>query len=707
MCSLGLSEISCVVFLNRMWLRRANRSGIPYLVSGYIYHNFFVTRSPICEQTSQPNRNIQLKKSYDFVVVGSGIAGKNAINELLLKTPQSNLNSILVIEKKINALVPNDKRINLTSKAIDTIQPSQRKVVLDDGEIIGYKKLLIACGRQYGFSNSEFIDKRCASKVINLNAENSIFTLTKTVKDGGHVTLIGGSWVSIAFASYLAHEATLSGYTSSVTLLIPGAGPLHDILPRPYSVAIMNRLKRIGVEVYPYMQLRYIGVKESLTDMALPTPDPTTETSSDQESSTNHKSKFTDWDNVIGVHCVQSYDLLKTYMFATDYIVPICESVEDLSEAVATEKRSGATFASDSSNSFLYKAGFEIDPFGCLVVNPSLSVVDDVYAAGDIANISCANGRGYGVGLLSATATGSIAAQNMMSSLSPQSSSPSILSSDIMNTYHATALLMGANIRFYGDCSTSFDTFSYWWNNKKNSSKQTVSDPNIIEEKSNETSDMKKSFMIPMGKLSTRQVTLSSDHISLNLSLYSPADVSSTSSTSVHQSETDILGTGIIFYVDSKRTIRGVAVCGTKGNPYFLHHYVNMKPAYVKASTFIGHSIDLPTLPSKRISSQPQNKTIDMNQQVKYLESLATEIFDEIQLNENGFHHNTGNSSSITSSQSGKKIIKFNELEDKPKCQYLLSVKRSSSAKDSNEVMAGVPWRWSVQKSNRNEKLFH
>jgi hypothetical protein len=651
--------------------------------------------------------NQPLKKSYQYVIVGSGIAGKNAINKLLSKTSEKDSNSILVIEKKTNLTIPNDKRINLTNKAIEAIQPSQRKVVLDSGEVIGYKKLLIACGRQYGFSNSEFIDKRCASKVIHLNEENSILTLTKTVKDGGHVTLVGGSWVSIAFASYLAHEATLSGYTSSVTLLIPGSGPLHEVIPRPFSVAIMNRLKRIGVEVYPYMQLRYIGVKESLTDIALPTPDPMKETSSDQEISMNLKNKFTDWDNVVGVHCVQSYDLLKTYMFATDYIVPICESVVDLPigrQGDGTDKRSEQ---SDSSNSFLSKAGFEMDQFGCLVVNPSLAVVDDVYAAGDIANISCTNGRGYSVGLLSATATGSIAAQNMISSLSPQSSSPSILSGDIMNTYHATALLMGGNIRFYGECSTSLDTFSYWWNNKKSSSKQTVNDPNIVEEKSTEASDPKKSLMIPSGKLSTRKVDLSPDHVSLNFSLYSPTgkDASSASSstatatataTTVHQSETDILGTGVIFYLDSKRVIRGVAVCGTKGNPYFLHHHVDMSPAYTKASTLIGHSIDLPTLPAKRISSQPMNKTVDMSQQVKCLESLATEIYHQIQFNEKGFHD----------SSKEKKIIQFNELEEKPRCQYFLSVKRSTS-KESNEAMTKAPWRWSVQSSNRNEKLFH
>lgn len=620
---------------------------------------------------SSSSSSSSLKKhNYKYVVIGYGVAGRNAVNVLLNEDRQKD-NQILIIEKKKNISVPNDNRINVTHHSVKQISADQHQVILDDGQAINYKKLLIACGRQYGITDSELVDKRCKSKVIDLSSAESITTLTNTVKSGGHVTLLGGSWISIALASYLAHEATLSGYTSSVTLLIPGSAPLHEVLPRPFTLAIVNRLKRIGVEVFPYMQLRYIGVKESLTDDVLPTQDLQVTNQSNQASNPN---KFSDWDNVVGVHCVQSYDVLKTYMFATDYVVPICELANDFDD-------------NTSENSFLHKAGFELDSSGCLIANPSLAVVDGVYAAGDIANIYYENGRGYNVGLLSANATGSIAAQNMISSFTNK---PSILSSNILNTYHATALLMGANIRFYGECSNSLDTFSYWWHTKKNSSAQTVSDPNIIDD----SSDMKKNAIVPLGKLSTRKVSLSSDHISLNFSLYSPTASSvSSNEPSIHQSETDILGTGIIFYVDSNYVIKGIAVCGTMGNPYFLNHYINMSPAYTKAASYLNHKIDLPLFPSKRLSSVPTS-SIDINQQTKYLESIAIEIFNQI---EKKIPPPTNN-----------KIIKFNELDEKPKCKFSIAAgKRSNNQKETQIVNEKIQWRSLIQSSNKNEKLFH
>jgi NADPH-dependent 2,4-dienoyl-CoA reductase/sulfur reductase-like enzyme len=640
---------------------------------------FLLCKSPLSFADSQ--------KEYKYVVLGYGVAGQAAVSELL----KDKTNSILILEKKKGVSIPNKKGVDKSTKSVISILPDQHKILLEGGDSVSYQKLLLACGRQYSFSNSELVDQRCKSKVIHLHSENSISLLTNTVKSGGHVTLVGGSWVSIAFASYLAHEATLSGYTSTVTLLIPGSGPLQDALPRPFSVAIMNRLRRVGVEVYPYMQLRYVGVKESLTEIVLPTQDPhkVNLPSSPASSSATPSSdaKFNDWDDVVGVHCVQSYDLLKTYMFATDFIVPICESSDlDLTE----------TIGSESSNSFLSRAGFEVDRFGCVVVNPSLAAVDDVYAAGDLANILCDNGRGYNVGMLTAAATGSIAAQNMRSASSsphPATATAAILSTNILNTYHATALLMGANIRFYGDCSTSLDTFSYWWNHKKTTAvKQTVEDPNILnEERSNDGVESKKPLTaLPLGKLSTRKVIVSADHIPLNFSLVpSPSPSPPGGSGTTHQSELDILGTGVIFYVDSNQTIRGVAVCGTLGNPYYLHHYINMSPAYLKASQCLGHAIDLPTLPSRRVlTSVAPKSTMDVTQQTKYLESIAVDIFQQIQL------------------KPRPAKVRWNELDERPKSKYSPSVKKKSS-KDSPNDANRTPWRWTIQPSSVNEKLFH
>ena len=124
-----------------------------------------------------------------------------------------------------------------------------------------------------------------------------------------------------------------------------------------------------------------------------------------------------------------------------------------------------------------------------------------------------------------------------------------------------------------------------------------------------------------------------------------------------------------------------------------------MNEAYYEASKYLDHPINIPTTSSKRVTSAGTN-TIDINQQVKYLEDIAIKIYNQIEVK------------SIKNNNNHNDTILLNELEEKPKSKYILSSKKQLlklSGGISNELtlIERPPWRCTVQTSNKNEKIFH
>jgi len=603
-------------------------------------------------------------RRYKYVVIGAGASGRAAIQEIAQDdSPDFNM---LVVDRIKQRHVTSTARSHIehTDKEIAHINIPQHSISFTDGETVAYNKCLIAIGRNFGFQERHsLVDDECRTKVMCVGDNGAITRAVEIVQSGGHVTLLGGSWTGVALASYLTVEARRKGYVGAVTLIAPSTGLLNDILPHYLSRAVEQRLKSSGVEVVTYTQVRYVGNSDTLHSYALPSLSPT-------NVETNGLDR--EWKECLGIHCAATHDTLRTSMFATDAVL-LCTECGNTAPKLSssTPGQSSGALSLSSGNAFVFNSGLEIDQFGCVVANPSLLAAQDVYVAGDIASAPSALGRGFSVGLLGALSSGIAAGRNMRLDGSVDATTNPTVTNSFIPTYHGTVPALGMNIRLIGDCSNTYMTYGFWWKDPECQSR-TLSRSN--EKFTYETHhggypksilDMSRTY----GKLLSRALP--------------EPDPPKEGQAS------DLLGIGVVFYINSDAVISGVAVCGS-GPEEHSSNINRLLDVYSQAELLIG----------KKTASLESSGNDDKGKRIVGM-------------------LNTGNVSGETSASMRRSLqetacqmyerIYPDEMTSAPTPRLRFTA--PSRSKMMREVRSGkgnrLPWRFSIHSSLETENIFY
>lgn len=159
-------------------------------------------------------------KSTDFLVVGGGIAGTSAAEEIRSKDPNSSITILTEEPDRLysRVLLPHylrgentpeslfvrrpesytEKNINLaTSTKVTTINTSEKKVTVVSGEEYSYKKLLIASGGKVNRLTTPGSD---LPEVIYLRTLEDAKAAKQLISNAKEAVVLGGGFIGIEFA---------------------------------------------------------------------------------------------------------------------------------------------------------------------------------------------------------------------------------------------------------------------------------------------------------------------------------------------------------------------------------------------------------------------------------------------------------------------------------------------------------------------------
>ena len=308
-------------------------------------------------------------KQYPFVIVGNGIAGKAAVEQIILHAKPSNHRDadILVIDPHNATATPTSTAVSSSSKRVTYMKNyvmnmdlAKQQLSLSDGTLVRYHACLVATGMGE-------IDMVMGTKVLDQDAIDDVYDasvrttrdhLVNAVEKGQHVTLVGGDgWESVCTASWLADLAAKRGWKGCVSLLTPLSGVLATSTPHYVTNAIGKRLRAKGIEIVAYSQVRYIGGKGtfSVPSGMISAPG-------------------------LGVYISRVHDSLFTNILYTDKIA--------MFPRAAPHSHCGAPL--NCANHFAAEAGLEPASSGGFLVNHAMLASKNVYVAGELANVPTA-----------------------------------------------------------------------------------------------------------------------------------------------------------------------------------------------------------------------------------------------------------------------------------------------------------------------------
>lgn len=405
-------------------------------------------------------------KLYPFVIVGNGIAGKAAVEQIIRQAKPSNYrdSDILVIDPHDTASTPttvssSSKRVTYLKNHVINMDLAKQQLSLSDGTLVRYHACLVATGMGE-------IDMIMGTKVLDQDAVDYVYDasirttqdhLATAVEKGQHVTLVGGDgWESVCTASWLADLAAKRGWKGCVSLLTPLSGVLATSTPHYVTNAIGKRLRAKGIEIVAYSQVRYIGGKGTFSAPSgmISAPE-------------------------LGVYISRVHDSMFTNILYTDKIA--------MFPRAAPHSHCGAPL--NCANHFAAEAGLEPASSGGFLVNHAMLASKNVYVAGELANVptamfgrSCYSGvdHAYHTGnnthhqamndselidyasvyteclnlTPSLTHIGVVAGRNMAGGFQVYSHIP---------VYEASAPESGVFLTWVGKCSTSNESHGYWW----------------------------------------------------------------------------------------------------------------------------------------------------------------------------------------------------------------------------------------------------
>ena len=444
-----------------------------------------------------------------------------------LRTTDANVprlcSNVLAIDERLDEGIEKEmankcQRIHKKCKRLLT----EKKILeLDDGTFVSYDQCLVAIGKTG--STLELagpIDKDLLNKTRKFfimpklsagsGSQKQMKVLNDIVEKGGHVTIMGAvsdNFDVIEVAAELCATAAKFGYTKSVSIVCSSTGLLSQRVPRTFSQAINNRLKAMGMQIFPYQQIRYLKNEEC----------------------------------GVRVFSGETYDSVATGYFDTDACVLIGTGYSSQKEFI------------DNSGLASYNG-----LHGFIEVNRSLQAAAGLYVAGDIAMTSFTKtiGKGSWSGENFKIETGRMAAMNMLGN--------SLMFNSIPYTSH-NFNGSGIELTMVGYCSSSLTTHSVIFSKRierdktvsKVGGNNIINKANKVEEKTGNAfsslknavfgikstnKDERVAFVKPVGKMGVKRMNNKKKADKIYETLRG--------------------GCGVIFYTSENGTIIGVLVSG-------------------------------------------------------------------------------------------------------------------------------------------------
>ena len=323
-------------------------------------------REPSRRPVSAADESLSLTKQYPFVIVGNGVAGRAAVEQIIRHAKPSNHRDadILVIDPHDASPSPaalssssSSKRVMYMKDHVMNMDLAKQQLSLSDGTLIRYHACLVATGTgEIDMSlGPKVLDHDAADDVYDASARTTRDKLADAVENGQHVTLVGGDgWESVCTASWLAEVAAKRGWKGCVSLVTPLSGALATSTPHYVTNAIGKRLRSKGIEIVSYSQVRYIGGKGTFSVPSGMISDPG-----------------------LGVYISRVHDSLYTNILFTDKI--------GIFPRAAPHSHCGAPL--NCTNHFAAVAGLELASSGGFLVNHAMLASKNVYVAGELANV--------------------------------------------------------------------------------------------------------------------------------------------------------------------------------------------------------------------------------------------------------------------------------------------------------------------------------
>jgi hypothetical protein len=357
--------------------------------------------------TSTPTSKV---KTFDYVVIGCGNAGRAALQTLRDECPAA---SIALVDPMQSPKV--SKKVEYYANRAVGLDPRERLVTLDDsGESVSirYKHaVLMATGARGAPPPHYLMEDKALDRIYELRptvrsepeqrpvmspsrVQNKVL---RAAAAGSKVCVLGSGWEAIDLVVAAAAKAPSR---AAPALIFGNSGPLGHILPSYLSAAVSKRLKSKKIDVQDRTLIRYISHDDQETKPCLQ------------------------------IYVAKSFDFLDTNRTAANLVVvapevsgargsavlptgnipPYLETTRGQRAWYETWSKLTMPTVNTPSTVVCYKED------GRIAVNTELSACAGVYAAGSVAKY--ANGlTGHadvaGVGIEDGVASGRVAATNM------------------------------------------------------------------------------------------------------------------------------------------------------------------------------------------------------------------------------------------------------------------------------------------------------
>jgi NAD(P)H-nitrite reductase large subunit len=163
-------------------------------------------------------------KHYNYIIIGAGIAGTNGATAIRKESPESSI--VLIGEENypvysrvnISKIVSNAKQptelllktqeqfqqqnIDRIIARVNNLNPTEKSITLDNGEVLGYDKVLIATGGAARTLTQPGADLK---GVFSFQTLDDAIAVRDYIQEKEKITIVGGGFIGIEFVELLSN----------------------------------------------------------------------------------------------------------------------------------------------------------------------------------------------------------------------------------------------------------------------------------------------------------------------------------------------------------------------------------------------------------------------------------------------------------------------------------------------------------------------
>ncbi|RWS16828.1 apoptosis-inducing factor 1: mitochondrial-like isoform X2 [Dinothrombium tinctorium] len=150
------------------------------------------------------------------------------------------------------------------------LDPVEQKAYLDNGQIIGYQKCLIATGgRPKNLKIFEKVPSEIKEKIMLFRDAKDFKKLEETAQKIKSIAIVGGGFLGSELACALAKRSASDGSKFNVYQIFPEAGNMGKVLPEYLSQWTTKKVMTEGVNVYPSAHLTNVSLDGKQIQLSL------------------------------------------------------------------------------------------------------------------------------------------------------------------------------------------------------------------------------------------------------------------------------------------------------------------------------------------------------------------------------------------------------------------------------------------------------